>query len=186
MRIDIQHDGQHVLVTDRTILWFGLIWGVLGLACIAVPTVSTLAIELLVAALLVVSGVVRTIAAIQTSTMPARIPSLVVGLLLIGLGSYMGLYPTAGIQSLTFFLTVFFAVEALLALLMAYGLRGVPPISRSLFLNGVFDIVLCVIVISGWRTSASWFIGTLVGASMISLAIVFLTGWYQSKTNDAV
>jgi uncharacterized membrane protein HdeD (DUF308 family) len=136
-----------------------------GSFAIAVPQAAGIAVNLLVAWLLVFSGAAHLVFAWHTRTAGGIIWELL-GILYILLGAYLLLRPVAGLASLTLALAIYLFAEGVLELILSFRLRPMPGSGWLLF-DGIITLILGIMIWRTWPSSTEWVIGTLVGISML-------------------
>jgi uncharacterized membrane protein HdeD (DUF308 family) len=145
----------------------GVLMMVLGAVAIALPNISTVAIEILIGWLFLVAGALRTAAVWRRRRSPGFGWSLSTALLAMLLGVVLVLGPAQGVLTLTILLSAFFILEGVAAILLAlhfrpHGLNWVWSL-----LSGVVDLALAYLICRGWPATATWAIGLLVGINML-------------------
>jgi uncharacterized membrane protein HdeD (DUF308 family) len=139
---------------------------VAGILAIVMPPVAGIAVLVIVAWLLMFSGVAHLVFAWHTRTAGGMIWELLLGILYIFVGVYALLHPAAGLASLTLFLAAYLFVEGVLEFVLSFRLRPMPGSSWLLF-DGIITLILAILIWRSWPSSTEWVIGTLVGVSMI-------------------
>lgn len=139
---------------------------VAGILAIASPVAAGIAINVLVAWLLVFSGCVHLVFAWYTRSTGGFLWELLVGILYIFIGGYLLMQPVAGLMSLTIALAIYLFLEAILEFVLGFTLRPLPGSSWLLF-DGIITLILAVMIWRTWPSSSAWVIGTLVGISML-------------------
>jgi len=139
---------------------------VAGIVAIASPMAAGIAVNILVAWLLVFSGCAHLVFAFQTRTAGGFLWELLVGVLYIVTGAYLLMNPVAGLASLTIALAIYLFLEAILEFVLGFRLR---PLAGSgwLVVDGIITLILAVLIWRNLPSSAGWVIGTLVGISML-------------------
>jgi len=124
--------------------------------------------------LLLIAGTFQMIRALSTIKMPGAGLWLFVGLLQTIVGYFLVAKPTEGAMTLTMLLTLFFALEGIAKMSLAFMMR---PLSRWgwVFFSGLTALLLAIIVWAGWPETALWVLGLLVGINMIFLGWSLLT-----------
>src|SRR5208283_3719492 len=135
---------------------------VAGILAIALPLAAGIAVNLLVAWLLVFSGCVHLVFAWHTRSAGGFLWELLVGVLYIFIGVYLLLHPLPGLMALTIYLLL----EAILEFVLGFTLRPLPGTGWFLF-DGIITLILAVMIWRTWPGGAHWIIGTLVGISML-------------------
>jgi uncharacterized membrane protein HdeD (DUF308 family) len=139
---------------------------VAGILAIASPLAAGIAVNLLVAWLLVFSGCVHLAFAWQTRSAGGFLWELLVGILYIFIGVYLLMHPVAGLTSLTIALAVYLVLEAILEFVLGFALRPLPGSGWLLF-DAIVTLILAVMIWRTWPGNTPWIIGTLVGISML-------------------
>lgn len=165
-----------------------ILWGVLliifGIAALCTPLLAAVAVNALIAWLIILAGVIHLVVAFHSHGAGSMIWKLLVGLAYVAFGGYLLLHPLLGVASLTLLLASLFLVEGVLDLVLYFNLRPTRGAAWVLF-DGLVTLLLALFIGLHWPSSSAWVIGTLVGVSMImsgvarvmmSLGIRKLTG----------
>jgi len=139
---------------------------VAGILAIASPLAAGIAVNVLVAWLLVFSGGAHLVFGWHTRSAGGFLWELLVGILYIFIGVYLLMHPVAGLVSLTIALAIYLFLEAILEFVLGFTLRPLPGTGWLIF-DGIVTLILAVMIWRTWPTSAPWIIGTLVGISML-------------------
>jgi uncharacterized membrane protein HdeD (DUF308 family) len=153
----------------RQFLLEGIVLLVLGLIAIIVPPVATIAVEVVIGWLLLVSGIVGLIVTFRTRGAPGFGWSLLSGVIGVMAGVVLLAWPLSGAFSLTLILTVFLVLEGVVSIL--YALEHKRELSgrwAMMLLSGVVDLFLAGIIFAGLPGTAAWAIGLLVGINLVS------------------
>jgi uncharacterized membrane protein HdeD (DUF308 family) len=152
----------------RLFLTEGIILLILGILAIVVPPIATIAVEVLVGWLLLMSGVVGLIATLRMRGAPGFWWSLISAVLGIVAGVVLLRWPLSGALSLTLILTVFLVLEGLVSILYAFEhKRELSGRWGAMLFSGVVDLLLAGIIFSGFPGTAAWAIGLLVGVNLV-------------------
>jgi uncharacterized membrane protein HdeD (DUF308 family) len=146
----------------------GLILLLLGVAAIVLPLIATIAVEIMIGWLLLISGVVGLIATIRMRHAPGFFWSLVSAILAIAAGLVLLRWPLSGALSLTVILTAFFVVEGVASIF--YALEHKRELTGRwvwMLMSGVLDLILGGLIFLGLPGTAAWAIGLLVGINMV-------------------
>ena len=139
---------------------------VAGILAIASRLAAGMAIDVLVAWLLVFSGCVHLVFAWNTRSTGGLIWELLVGILYIFIGVYLLMHPVAALLSLTIALAMYLFIEAVPEFVLGFTLRPLPGSGWLLF-DGIITLILAVMIWRTWPSSSAWVIGALVGISML-------------------
>lgn len=147
-----------------------ILWGVLlivtGMLAIGSPFMAAVAVNVVIAWLIVLAGVFHLILAFQAHRAGSVIWQLLVGVAYIALGVYLVMHPAIAVASLTLLLASLFLVEGVLRIILYFQMRSVGG-SGWILVDGIITLVLGSMIYLQWPSSSAWAIGTLVGVSMI-------------------
>jgi len=149
---------------------WSIAWGILliifGVFAIASPLVAAVAVNAVIAWLIILAGAVHLIVGFHSHGAGSLIWKVLVGLAYILIGAYLLLHPLLGVATLTLLLASLFLIEGVLDLVLYFKVR---PLHGAgwLLLDGVVTLLLSLLIWSHWPSSSAWAIGTLVGVSMI-------------------
>lgn len=169
-----------------------ILWGVLlivfGILAVGLPFLAAVAVNALVAWLIVLAGGAHLMIAFNAHSAGSVIWKVLVGIAYVCFGVYLILHPVLGVASLTLVLAALFLLEGIFDLVLYSRLRAMHGSSWFLF-DAIVTLALAVMIYMQWPSSAGWAIGTLVGVSMIfsgvarvmmSLAVRKVTGAVSS------
>jgi uncharacterized membrane protein HdeD (DUF308 family) len=145
---------------------FSVLMIVAGILAIASPLAAGVAVDVLVAWLLVFSGCVHLVFSWHRRTIGGFLWELLLGILYAFIGVYLLMHPSVGLASLTIALATYLLLEAILEFVLGFTLRSLPGSGWLLF-DGVVTLILAVMIWRTWPSSSAWAIGTLVGVSML-------------------
>jgi uncharacterized membrane protein HdeD (DUF308 family) len=152
---------------------------VAGLLAILVPPAAGIAVAIVIAWLLCISGVFHLVFAWHMRSTSGVIWELLIGILYLVLGVFLFMHPAAGLATLTLLLASYLFARGVLVLIMGYRLRGLSG-SKWLYVDGVLTLLLGLLIATSWPWSSEWAIGTLIGISMLlsgfSRLSLFLAG----------
>jgi len=139
---------------------------VAGVLAIASPLAAGIAVNVLVAWLLVFSGAIHLVFAWYRPSAGGLIWEVLVAILYGFIGVYVLMHPVRGLESLTLALAIYLLVEAILEFVLGFTLRPLPGSGWLLF-DGLITLILAVMIWRTWPSSSAWVIGLLVGISML-------------------
>ena len=140
----------------------------LGLVAIIVPTVATVAVELLLGWLLLISGIVGLVTTLRMRSAPGVGWAMVSAFLGIAVGLILLWWPLSGAITMTLILTVFFLIEGLASILYARDhRREMSGRWGWMMASGVIDLILAGFIFLGLPGTAAWAIGLLVGINLL-------------------
>jgi uncharacterized membrane protein HdeD (DUF308 family) len=152
----------------RLFLIEGVVLLILGILAIVLPPIATIAVEVLIGWLLLVSGIVGLIATLRTRAAPGFWWSLLSAILGIVAGVVLLRWPLSGALSLTLILTAFLAIEGVLSIF--YALEHKRELSGRwgmMLFSGIVDLVLAGMIFAGLPGTAAWAIGLLIGINLV-------------------
>ena len=147
-----------------------ILWGVLlivfGMVAVGLPLYAAVAVNALVAWLIVLAGVVHLMVAFRAHGAGSKVWKLLVGVAYVCFGGYLIAHPLLGVASLTLLLASLFLIEGILDIVLYVKMR---PIHGSIWvlIDGIVTLLLGLMIYMQWPSSSAWAIGTLVGVSMI-------------------
>src|SRR5271165_996560 len=106
---------------------WSILWGVLliisGIVAIGTPLLAAVAVNALIAWLIIFAGVVHVVVAFHAHGAGSLLWKLLVGLAYIAFGGYLILHPLLGVASLTLVLASLFLIEGVLDVVLYFNLR---------------------------------------------------------------
>ncbi|MGA2396523.1 MAG: HdeD family acid-resistance protein [Steroidobacteraceae bacterium] len=152
----------------RAFLIEGIVLLVLGIFAILIPNVATIAVEVFIGWVLLLSGVVGFISTFRMRGAPGFGWSLLSAVIAIAAGVILLVWPLSGALSLTLILTAFLTIEGIASFMMALSHRhGFSARWALLLVSGVIDLILAAMIFLGLPGTAAWAIGLLVGINMV-------------------
>jgi uncharacterized membrane protein HdeD (DUF308 family) len=156
----------------RMFTFQGVIMIILGVLAVAAPAWATIAVDIYIGWLLVVSGVIGLVAMFSARSVPGFLWTFVTAVLSVVVGGLLLWKPAEGVLSLTVVLTAFFIAEGIFQATAALIYRdGMPRSWGWMLVSGLADLALAAIIIMGWPGSVTWVLGLLVGINLLT------SGW---------
>ena len=150
----------------------GIMMTLLGVAAVIWPQISTLAVDLYVGWIFLVSGAVGVFMMFFAPNVSAFLWTLLTAALSLFAGVVLVWHPVEGAVSLTLLLVAFFIAEGVFQIAAAFSYRTTFPESWGWMLSsGIADLILALLLIAGWPSSASWALGLIVGVNLITSGI---------------
>jgi uncharacterized membrane protein HdeD (DUF308 family) len=146
----------------------GIILSLLGLAAIIVPPLAGLVATIFLGWLFVIAGIVGLLSTLRTRQAPGFLWSVLSALAALIAGGILLWNPLQGLVTLTYVLVAFFIVDGVLIITLAVAHRR--EFSGRwgwMMVNGIIDLILAAIVISGLPGTLAWALGLLVGIDMV-------------------
>jgi uncharacterized membrane protein HdeD (DUF308 family) len=146
----------------------GIVLFILGVLAIVLPPLATIAVEVIVGWLLLMSGIVGLIATLRMRSAPGFWWSLLSAVLGIVAGIVLLRWPLSGVVSLTLVLTVFLVIEGVASILFALEhKRELSGRWGVMLVSGLVDLFLAGIIFAGLPGTAAWAIGLLIGINLV-------------------
>lgn len=162
---------------SKTLMLTGIVLAILGVLLLASPMAAGELVIKLVAAILCLTGIAQVVQSFRSPGSADRLLSAVLGGVIAGLGVMVWLNPEIGSGFLMALLMIFFVVNGLWKVSIAWRFRGASG-WIWLLLAGLVSLVFVWLLWSQWPVAGAWVIGVfigidllLTGISMIVLAI---------------
>ncbi len=166
-----------------SILW-GVLLIVLGALAVGSPFLAAVAVNAIIAWLIVLAGVVHLMLAFRVHGAGSIIWKLLVGIAYLGFGAYLIMHPVLAVASLTLILASLFLIEGILDIVLFVKMRPIHGSTWAL-VDGIITLLLGLLIYMQWPSSSAWAIGTLVGISLIfsGVARVMMSLAVRKATN---
>jgi uncharacterized membrane protein HdeD (DUF308 family) len=152
----------------KTFLAEGILLVVLGLAAIVVPPLAGLAATVFLGWMLVFAGFAGILFTMRARHAPGFGWALLSALVAIVAGGILLWDPLQGLVTLTYVLTAFFIVDGVVIIVNAIAhRRELSGRWEWMMLNGVLDLALAAIVLSGLPGTLAWALGLLLGIDLL-------------------
>ena len=162
VRDTVRHHWQLFLIQ-------GVIMTILGVLAVIWPQISTVAVDVYVGWLFLLSGVVGLATMFLAQDVQAFLWSLLTAALSLFVGIVLLWHPVEGAVSLTLVLIAFFIVEGIFQIAASVSYRDVFPDSWGwLLASGIADLILAALIIKGWPSTAGWALGLIVGVNLVT------------------
>jgi uncharacterized membrane protein HdeD (DUF308 family) len=151
----------------RNLIFFeGFLFILLGCLAIASPVISSLAIDFLVGALLIIGGIEQLYRVYKTWAVPGAFASFIIALIALATGAILIGKPLIGLLALTTIVALYFFLQGLSRLFLACSFLGEGQ-RFWLIVNALLSLVLGLILVLGLPATATWAVGLLVGIDML-------------------
>jgi uncharacterized membrane protein HdeD (DUF308 family) len=161
----------------------GIVLLVLGIIAILLPPLATLAVEIVIGWVLLLSGIVGLISSFKMRSAPGFWWSLFSALLGIVAGVVLLRWPLSGTISLTLILTIFLTLEGVASIMLAFThSRGFSARWSLLLMSGLIDLILAGLIFFGLPGTAAWAIGLLVGINLVFGGIALISMALHART----
>lgn len=147
-------------------IFLGVLTAALGVLLIVYPLAAAAATTILIGSILVIVGVIEIVLALRSHTAGSFIGRLLLGIVYGFAGLLLLMFPLWGVAVLTVVLGLMLLFEAGLATVLAFEMKPVSGWGWFLF-DAAITLLLGVLILARWPSSAIWAIGTLVGAAVL-------------------
>jgi uncharacterized membrane protein HdeD (DUF308 family) len=162
------------------LLALGIVQIIAGCFAIAVPVIASLAAVGVFGAVLIVTAIMQIAHAFKVRAWPRSLWYGLGGLLYAIAGVLVVLYPFGGAMTLAVMIAVLLIAEGSARVVFGTGLRPVPGWGW-LVAAGISSIIVGVILLLGWPSTALWGIGLLLGVNLIFTGAANVTlAWASS------
>lgn len=148
----------------------GIVFVLAGILAMVLPGATAFGFELLIGALLLISGIVQGVASLRSKT---HWWALVSSLASLVIGGLMVFHPVAGALALATLLAVFLLVEGITELLLAFQFRSLRNWGW-LMASGLVSLVLAGLLFAGWPGATVMFLGIIIGINLLFYGISLL------------
>lgn len=150
----------------KTLMFFGVLAIVVGCVCILVPAVASVATAIFIGWILVIAGAFLVAAAFAAHSVGSLVVRLLWAALTVIVGVWLIVEPDNGTLTLTFVLGIYFLFMGLTRIAVAFVGRGQQG-AGLVGLSGVCGLLIGILVLVKFPSSADWAIGLLVGIDLI-------------------
>ena len=167
--------------------WFmlyGVLLIILGMIAIALPGIATLATSILVGWLLLAGGIFGLITVFKAGQHASGFWWNLFTSIVYVLAGFSLLYqPVAGVLTLTIVLAAYLLAGGVSRIIMAFGYKQeIPKAWGWVLFSGLIDIVLALIIMSGFPGTAIWVIGLMVGINLLMMGVALVFAAHHCKT----
>lgn len=146
----------------------GIILVLLGMGAIVVPIIAGLATTVFLGWLFLMAGVLGLVATFRARNAPGFGWSLASAIAALIAGGILLWNPLQGLVTLTYVLIAFFIVDGIFIIILALShRRELSGKWEWMLFNGVIDLILAGIIISGLPGTLVWALGLLVGIDLV-------------------
>jgi uncharacterized membrane protein HdeD (DUF308 family) len=150
----------------KALMFVGVLAIVVGAVAIVVPEVASVGTAIFIGWILLIAGGFLTAAAFSAHSIGTVVLRLIWALLTVLVGAYLIFEPHNGTLTLTLVLGIYFLFMGLTRIAVAFVGRGQPN-AGLVGLSGVAGLLVGILVLAKFPSSADWAIGLLVGIDLI-------------------
>jgi uncharacterized membrane protein HdeD (DUF308 family) len=153
----------------------------LGILSIVMPYIGTLTVNILVAFVLLVSGGMHLVYALNMRKWRTTTWEILTALVFLITGALFAVYPQSGAFALTLLLGVFFMIIGLFKIMLAMAWR-MRPGWGMIVAAGILSILLGLLMIGGLPATAAWAIGLIMGIELVFTGATLIALGVKVKT----
>jgi len=150
----------------KALMFIGVAAILLGCIAILVPAVASVGAAIFIGWLLLFVGIVLVAAAFSAHSIGSLALRMLWAVLTVIVGLWLIVEPHNGTLTLTFVLGVYFLFMGLTRTVIAFIARGEPN-AGLLGLSGIAGLLIGILILAKFPSSADWAIGLLVGIDLI-------------------
>jgi uncharacterized membrane protein HdeD (DUF308 family) len=148
------------------LLAFAIVQLIAGILAVAIPALASIVAVAVFGWVMLVSAIFQIVHAVRVREWKGFALHLLGGLLYAAAGILTLIYPFSGLLALTLLLAALLLADGILHVVL--GARHRPRDGWGWFLAaGIASIILGILLIVGWPTTALWAIGLLLGVNLI-------------------
>lgn len=151
---------------SRSATFLGIIVVILGMLAMGMPFLTGIAIAISIGIILLATGVAQLVFAFSSHSFGSGAMRFAFGLLAAICGLSMITQPGAGLATITLMLAIWFVVDGIWSLILAFQWRPQKGWGWMVF-NGALGMVLGIMIYRQFPTSATWLVGLLVGIRLL-------------------
>jgi uncharacterized membrane protein HdeD (DUF308 family) len=146
----------------------GILLIVLGIAAVVVPFIAGLAATVFVGWVFLLAGILGLVATFRARGAPGFGWAIASAIAAIVAGGILLWNPLQGLVTLTFVMTAFFVVDGIFIIVLAIThRRELTGRWEWMLINGLIDLILAAIILTGLPGTILWAIGLLLGIDLI-------------------
>ena len=150
----------------KALMTVGVLAIVVGCIAIVVPEVASVGTAIFIGWILLIAGVFLVAAAFSAHSVGTVVVRLIWAALTVVVGVWLIVEPHNGTLTLTLVLGIYFLFMGLTRVTVAFLGRGQPN-AGLVGLSGVCGLLIGILVLAKFPSSADWAIGLLVGIDLI-------------------
>lgn len=180
MTTELQTDNE-VRQSVGWVIAFSIALIVLGILAIIMPTLGTAFFTATIGWIALISGIVMIVQSFRSKPVRGFWLTLIVGIFYAIAGLYILFNLASAAVALTLAFGILFIAEGVFTIIMAFTNRVGNSMSWLMVLNGVITLILGILVLNSWPSSALWLIGLYVGISLLFSGISLLAAGLATR-----
>jgi uncharacterized membrane protein HdeD (DUF308 family) len=165
---------KHTIQENRTsIMIFGIIMTLIGVVALVYPLTTAIVVKIMIGWVLLIAGLSQIIFSFSTTRWTDFFLELLIGILFAIVGIWLAFFPLTGILTLTLLLAFTFIIQGALGIVSSFRMRPHEGWGWVLF-AGILGVVIGLMILGGFPSSAAWAIGLLVGINLIASGVAYI------------
>ncbi len=165
---------KHTIQENRTsIMIFGIIMTLIGVVALVYPLTTAIVVKIMIGWVLLIAGLSQIIFSFSTTRWTDFFLELIVGILFAIVGIWLAFFPLTGILTLTLLLAFTFIIQGVLEIVSSFRMRPHEGWGWVLF-AGILGVVIGLMILGRFPSSAAWAIGLLVGINLIASGVAYI------------
>lgn len=160
--------------SGKGVIPFGVVAMILGMLAMLAPGLTGASVTLLIGLLVIVGGIARMVWSFQTGSLGKGVLVFGIGALTLICGVVLVANPLFASGVMSIMLAVYFIVDGVFELGLAFQLRSGSGWGWMLF-GGIVSILLGIMIWQQFPLSGAWAIGTLLGIKLFFIGIIMIT-----------
>lgn len=159
-------EGQSVHEFSGLYLALGILMVIFGVLLLIFPFVGAVAIDLLLGISLFVVGVTGIVVGFVSKSQKGSTFMILNGIIALIVGFLLLFYPIGGIVTLTLLMGMLLVVQGIFEIGKSSQLRQ-KVWRKAILVDGIFCILIGILILLGWPSDSVWAIGILFGISLL-------------------
>lgn len=151
--------------TGGAMVWAALL-ALAGLVALVLPFEVGISIAIVISCLIIAAGVFHLIFAVVAGSFGGYLWRTLIGILYMIGGIYLLMHPALALASFTIVLGVVFLIEGVFQIIAFFGIRALPGSGWIIF-DGIVTVLLALLILAHWPSSAVWALSTIVGINLL-------------------
>ena len=147
---------------------------ILGGLAIIMPGIASAFFTVAIGWITLISGIVMIVQSFQSKPVRGFWLNLIVGIFYVIAGTYILFNIVTALVAMTLAFGILFIVEGIFTIIMAFTGRAGHRMFWLVALNGVITLILGIMVLTRFPSSAIWLIGLYVGISILMSGVSLL------------
>ena len=166
--------------TSGTTTSLGILLVFLGMLAWMSPLFSGLTIAIMIGMIMLFGGIVGTVYSFKSPSFKEGIWKFLFGGVTLLFGFILIAYPGKGLGALTIILTIFFILEGISKIVIAFKIKSNEGWGWVLF-SGILSLLFAIIIIANWPVSGAWAIGITVGSYLLIFGLSMISFGASAK-----